>query len=289
MTDAWAEKQIKKKNETVCIPWSSLRESVLSHPDILKRVNLFALAIYGLVIFPRVLGHIEVAVFDFFERLKQGVNPVPTILAETFRSLIILESRAHSIPHVFKNIRPARSLPQERMAEEVTEQHWSCYTNVETKIGYLTRIMGRNWICPTVSPKAIFFATIYTRNRRASAVRVRFHGEGYMKKVRDTAKSWNEIHFMELALYADTLTQDYDIWRKQRVSSQQISSTNCTAQNPFLEEMPSELDIARQEFEREKAKMSRDLSTLQEENYQLKIEAQVERSRTEKYKGRPRS
>ncbi|KAG8497956.1 hypothetical protein CXB51_006904 [Gossypium anomalum] len=87
MTDAWAEKQIKKKNEAVCIPWSSLRESILSHPDILKRVNLFALAIYGLVIFPRVLGHIEVAVFDFFERLKQGVNPVPTILAETFRSL----------------------------------------------------------------------------------------------------------------------------------------------------------------------------------------------------------
>ncbi|KAG8490341.1 hypothetical protein CXB51_015529 [Gossypium anomalum] len=87
MTDAWAEKQIKKKNETICIPWSSLRESVLSHPDTLKRVNLFALAIYGLVIFPRVLGHLEVAVFDFFERLKQGVNPIPTILAETFRSL----------------------------------------------------------------------------------------------------------------------------------------------------------------------------------------------------------
>ena len=40
--------------------------------------------------------------------------------------------------------------------------------------------------------------------------------------------------------------------------------------------------MARQEFEREKAKMSRDLSALQEENYQLKIEVQVERSRTEK-------
>ncbi|KAG8490335.1 hypothetical protein CXB51_015948 [Gossypium anomalum] len=87
MTDAWAEKQIKKKNETICIPWSSLRESVLNHPDILKRVNLFALAIYGLVIFPKVLGQLEVAVFDLFERLKQGINHVPTILAETFRSL----------------------------------------------------------------------------------------------------------------------------------------------------------------------------------------------------------
>ncbi|KAK5842463.1 hypothetical protein PVK06_004824 [Gossypium arboreum] len=103
-----------------------------------------------------------------------------------------------------------------------------------------------------------------------------------MKRVRDTAKSWKKIHLIELALYADTLTQDYDIWRKQRVNSQQISSTNYTVQNPFSEEMPSKLEMARQEFEREKAKMSRDLSALQEQNYQLKIDVQIERSRTEK-------
>ncbi|MFQ6660011.1 hypothetical protein Gotur_028674 [Gossypium turneri] len=58
-----------------------------NHPDILKRVDLFALAIYGLIVFPKVLGHIEVAVVDFFEKLRQRINPVPTILAETFRSL----------------------------------------------------------------------------------------------------------------------------------------------------------------------------------------------------------
>ncbi|KAG8497957.1 hypothetical protein CXB51_007380 [Gossypium anomalum] len=52
-----------------------------------NRVDLFALAIYGLVVFPKVLGHIEVAVMDFFEKLKQGINPIPTILLETFRSL----------------------------------------------------------------------------------------------------------------------------------------------------------------------------------------------------------
>ncbi|KAG8497958.1 hypothetical protein CXB51_007352 [Gossypium anomalum] len=80
---------IKKKNETSCIPWFSLRDLALNHPDVLKRVNLFALAIYGLIVFPKVLGHIEVAVVDFFEKLKQGINPVPTILVETFRSLSI--------------------------------------------------------------------------------------------------------------------------------------------------------------------------------------------------------
>ncbi|KAL1157109.1 hypothetical protein V6Z11_A08G133900 [Gossypium hirsutum] len=103
-----------------------------------------------------------------------------------------------------------------------------------------------------------------------------------MKRVRDTAKSWKRIYLMELALYADTLTQDYDIWRKQRVNSQQISSTNYTIQNPFSENVPFELEMARQEFERENAKMSRDLSALQEENYQLKIDVQIEISRTEK-------
>ncbi|KAG8492600.1 hypothetical protein CXB51_010037 [Gossypium anomalum] len=329
MTDAWAEKQIKKKNETICIPWSSLRESVLSHPDILKRVNLFALAIYGLVIFPRVLGHIEVAVFDFFERLKQGVNPVPIILAETFRSLNTCRRvgkgrfigctqllnvwifshfwKAKRTPfHMFsKTFAPLEAYLKKEWPREVTEQHW---------VSVFQNLRGEDitWRAPWIRPSVLLYkcgsqdwvpllglwggigyAPLLVQRQFSSRQFIpatgglvqsefAFMGEGYMKKVRDTARSWNEIHFMELALYADTLTQDYDIWRKQRVSSQQISSTNCTAQNPFLEEMPSELDIARQEFEQEKAKMSRDLSTLQEENYQLKIEAQVERSRTEK-------
>ncbi|MBA0878474.1 hypothetical protein Goshw_007459 [Gossypium schwendimanii] len=87
MIDTWTEKQIKKKNEVSCVPWFSLREIVQNHPDISKRMDLFALTIYGLIVFPKVLGHIEVAVVDFFEKLRHGINPVPTILAETFRSL----------------------------------------------------------------------------------------------------------------------------------------------------------------------------------------------------------
>ncbi|MBA0818502.1 hypothetical protein Gohar_019755, partial [Gossypium harknessii] len=52
-----------------------------------KRVDIFALSIYGLVIFPKALGHVDEAVTDLFDRLDKGVTPVPTILAETFRSL----------------------------------------------------------------------------------------------------------------------------------------------------------------------------------------------------------
>ncbi|MBA0626838.1 hypothetical protein Godav_004428, partial [Gossypium davidsonii] len=52
-----------------------------------KRVDVFALSIYGLVIFPKALRHIDDAVSDLFDRLDKRVMPIPTILAETFRSL----------------------------------------------------------------------------------------------------------------------------------------------------------------------------------------------------------
>ncbi|MBA0671787.1 hypothetical protein Goklo_029782, partial [Gossypium klotzschianum] len=59
----------------------------LVHPDVKKRVDAFALGIYGLVVFPKALGHIDEAVSDLFDRLSKGVTPVPAILAKTFRSL----------------------------------------------------------------------------------------------------------------------------------------------------------------------------------------------------------
>ncbi|MBA0637452.1 hypothetical protein Godav_025329 [Gossypium davidsonii] len=52
-----------------------------------KKVSIFALSIYGLVIFPKVLGHIDEAVTDLFDQLDRRVTLVPTILAETFKSL----------------------------------------------------------------------------------------------------------------------------------------------------------------------------------------------------------
>ncbi|MBA0576959.1 hypothetical protein Golob_000096 [Gossypium lobatum] len=57
------------------------------HPDVKKRVDVFALGIYGQMVFPKTLGPIDEAVSDLFVRLSKGVTPVPAILAETFRSL----------------------------------------------------------------------------------------------------------------------------------------------------------------------------------------------------------
>ncbi|MFQ6649653.1 hypothetical protein Gotur_022248 [Gossypium turneri] len=41
-----------------------------------KRVDVFTLGIYGLVIFPKALGHIDEAVSDLFDQLDKRVTPV---------------------------------------------------------------------------------------------------------------------------------------------------------------------------------------------------------------------
>ncbi|MBA0881164.1 hypothetical protein Goshw_024107 [Gossypium schwendimanii] len=60
---------------------------ILAHPDTKKKVDVFTLSIYGLIIFPKALGHIDEAVTDLLDQLDRRVTPVPVILAETFRSL----------------------------------------------------------------------------------------------------------------------------------------------------------------------------------------------------------
>ncbi|KAA3451063.1 Nucleoside-triphosphatase THEP1 [Gossypium australe] len=65
----------------------NLRDLILAHSDTKKRVDIFAMSIYGLVIFPKALGHVDEAVSDLFDWLGKRVTPVPAILAKTFRSL----------------------------------------------------------------------------------------------------------------------------------------------------------------------------------------------------------
>ncbi|MBA0730703.1 hypothetical protein Golax_025944, partial [Gossypium laxum] len=87
MSKQWVATQIKQKRDNKCISWKSLRDLILANPDMKERVDVFALCIYGLVIFPKALGHIDEAVSDLFDRLEKRVTSIPVILAETFRSL----------------------------------------------------------------------------------------------------------------------------------------------------------------------------------------------------------
>ncbi|MFQ6622356.1 hypothetical protein Gotur_003044 [Gossypium turneri] len=76
MSEQWVATRIKQKGDSKCIPWKNLRDLILAHPDMREKVDVFALSIYGLVVFPKALGHIDEAATDLFDRLDKGVTPV---------------------------------------------------------------------------------------------------------------------------------------------------------------------------------------------------------------------
>ncbi|MBA0877280.1 hypothetical protein Goshw_029435, partial [Gossypium schwendimanii] len=87
MSKQWIAVRIKQKGDSKCIPWKNLRDLILAHPDVKENVDVFALSVYGLVVFRKALGHVDEAVTDLFDPLDKRVTLVPAILAETFRLL----------------------------------------------------------------------------------------------------------------------------------------------------------------------------------------------------------
>ncbi|KAA3461647.1 Nucleoside-triphosphatase THEP1 [Gossypium australe] len=70
MSEQWVATRIKQKEDNAR-----------------KKVDIFGLSIYGLVIFPKILGHVDDVVSNLFDPLDKRVTPVPAILAKTFKSL----------------------------------------------------------------------------------------------------------------------------------------------------------------------------------------------------------
>ncbi|MFQ6661771.1 hypothetical protein Gotur_029811 [Gossypium turneri] len=75
MSKQWVIVRIEQKGDSRCIHWKNLKDLILAHPDARKKVDVFALSIYGLVVFPKTLGHIDEAVTDLFDRLDKRVSP----------------------------------------------------------------------------------------------------------------------------------------------------------------------------------------------------------------------
>ncbi|MBA0771974.1 hypothetical protein Gotri_007427 [Gossypium trilobum] len=58
----------------------------MTHLDTKKKVDVFALGVYGLVVFPKALGHVDEAVIDLFDRLDKRVTLVP-VFSENYSPL----------------------------------------------------------------------------------------------------------------------------------------------------------------------------------------------------------
>ena len=77
--------RLKGKNE--CVQCDFLERYIIENNNDDWVIDIFALVVYGTLIFPQSLGYIDTIVVDLIEQIDNQVNPVPAIVPETIRSL----------------------------------------------------------------------------------------------------------------------------------------------------------------------------------------------------------
>ena len=75
--------RLKGKNE--CVQSDFLEGYIIQNNNDDRVIDIFALVVYGTLIFPQSPGYVDAAVVDLIEQVDHQVNPIPVIIAETFQ------------------------------------------------------------------------------------------------------------------------------------------------------------------------------------------------------------
>ncbi|XP_012448847.1 uncharacterized protein LOC105772046 [Gossypium raimondii] len=271
MSEKWVTEWIKQKGESKCIPWKSLQELILAHPNARKKIDVFALSIYGLVIFPRALGHIDEATSDLFDRLDKRVTPVPAILVETFRSLNacrrtgegrsigcvqLLLAWFHShFWKIDKNLheediewRAPWLLPDE-ILYRCGNFDWVPLLGIWGAVGYAPLMVLRQH-----RPRQFIPAT-----QRLAEFEFSYKDNRYKKKIREITSAWDQTRRMKRLAVGPMTTLEYNEWGVRRINDNILRSGQ--GDSPSIEEhlrvVPSELEIIKQDFEKRNAELEK--------------------------------
>ncbi|MBA0878378.1 hypothetical protein Goshw_002053, partial [Gossypium schwendimanii] len=110
ISEQWVAVRIKQKEDSKCILWKSLKYLILTHLDVRKRVDVFALSIYSLVVFPKALRHVAEAITNLFDLLDKRVTP---ILVDKVSYLVFPE-----------NYSPLKEIVVTPRRDDISDERW---------------------------------------------------------------------------------------------------------------------------------------------------------------------
>ncbi|KAG8502631.1 hypothetical protein CXB51_001150 [Gossypium anomalum] len=305
-----------KKGDGKCIPWASLRELILKHFDMKRRVDVFTLSVYGLVVFPKALRHIDEAVTNLFDQLGKGITPVPAILAETFRILNACRRTGEGRfigcaqlllvwfnSHFWKTEKEIAATPRR---DDISEERWMAILqnlqedDIEWRAPWMvpSEILFRygdyDWVPLLGIWGGIGYAPFLVLRQYRSKQFIPttqglaqsefcYKGDNYKKKVREICNVWNRTYRMEGVAVNPMVTPGYNEWRRSRVNDN-ILRPNLEDARPieeYLRVVPSELEIIKQDFEKKSSELEKKIEQLEVENVYLKLDIDVQKSEAE--------
>ncbi|KAL1073613.1 hypothetical protein V6Z11_D11G234600 [Gossypium hirsutum] len=306
-SEQWITARIKQKCECKCIPWRNLRDLILAHPDGKRKVDVFALSIYGLVIFPRALGHVDEAVSDLFDRLGKEVTPVPEILAEMFRSLnacrragegrftgcaqlLIDWFHSHfwkvdkvSYRVFFRHYSPLKEIVATPRRDDISEENWIA---ILFDWVLLLGIWGAVGYAPLLALKQYNSRHFVPVTYGLAQCEFLYRGDNYKKKVKEISQAWNQVHRMKRLAVGSMTTLEYGELQRKRINYN-ITELNLESVRPmeeYLQVIPLELEIIKQDFEKRNLGLERKIERLEEEKMHLRLDVDVQKLEAEKLK-----
>ncbi|MFQ6665833.1 hypothetical protein Gotur_032420 [Gossypium turneri] len=217
---------------------------ILTHPDAKKKVDVFALSIYGLVVFSKALGHVDEVVTDLFDRLDKRVTPVSVIFAETFRSLNASwragEGRFIGCAQLLLAWFHSHFWKVDKEKDIEWRAPWLLLDEILYQCGDF------DWVPLLGIWGAIGYAPLLV-----------LRGDGYKKKIREMASAWNQTRRMKGLAIGPMTTSEYSEWWVKRINDNVpgLSQENSQSIEEHLRVVPSELEIIKQDFERKKYKI----------------------------------
>ncbi|MFQ6656353.1 hypothetical protein Gotur_026495 [Gossypium turneri] len=244
---------------------------ILAHPDAMKKVDVFALSIYGLVVFPKTLRHVDEAVTDLFDRLDKRVSLVPVILAETFRSLNACRRAGEGRFFGCAQLPLAWFHSHFWKVDKEEDIEWRAPWLLLGEILY--RCGDFDWV-----PLLEIWGTV------GYAPLLVLRGKGYKKKAREMSNAWNQTCRMKGLAVGLMTTSEYSEWWVKRINDNipGLSSENSQSVEEHLRVVPSELEIIRQDFERRNAELEKKIEQMEEEKMNLRLDVNVQKLEADK-------
>ena len=77
----------KQKGRNEYVQYDFLKEYILKNNDDDRVMDMFALIVYGVMIFSQSSRYVDATIIDLIKQMDNEVNPVPAIVVETIKSL----------------------------------------------------------------------------------------------------------------------------------------------------------------------------------------------------------
>ncbi|MFQ6657233.1 hypothetical protein Gotur_027001, partial [Gossypium turneri] len=110
--------------------------------------------------------------------------------------------------------------------------------------------------------------------------------DNYKKKVKEISQAWNQVYKMKRLVVGSMTTLEYNEWRSKRINDN-ILELNLEGVRPiekYLQVIPSELEIIKQDFEKRNLELEKKIEWLEEEKMHLRLDADVQKLEAEKLK-----